>query len=426
VVLTALTVLAVAALAAGCGSSAGQLPPTAAGASGASGASAAGVAAPTSGLSGLSAATSLTAPDGNWAVVPMGGTGPNLFWQLFSLPVGGTKWSLQTPPAVATNGALILAPQDGAKPNEETLTAGIRPSLDLSFSPVTATADGGHSWQTIVPASGLANAPDALAAAPGGPLLSLGSGQQVSEIASAAAPGWTTLTSQRTLAATAAGRDCALTGLSAVAYTQTGTALVGGDCGKGGVVGIFARSAAGTWQLAGPALPAALSGGPVRVLRLTRSGDTNIALLETGTGASAALVAAWSADGTGHWTLSPAYRLSGAEPVSVSFGAAGASAGGKSAGSASSGGVSAGASTGVGVVLSGNRGVVLSGPRSSWRSVPALPSGQSVTLALVSPGVTEALAASGSDLTVWRLGSQAGRWTVAQRVKVPIEYGSSS
>jgi hypothetical protein len=346
----------------------------------------------------------------------MGGTGPNLFWQLFSLSPGGTKWSLQTPPAVATNGALILAPQDGAKPDEETLTAGIRPSLDLSFSPVTATTDRGQNWQTIVPASGLANVPDALAAAPGGQLLSLGSDQRVSEIASAAAPGWSTLTSQRALAATAAGRDCALTGLTAVAYTQAGTALAGGDCGKAGVAGIFARSAAGTWQLAGPALPAALSGGPVRVLRLTRSGDTNIAVLETGTGAAAALVAAWSADGTGHWTLSPAYRLSGAEPVSVSFGASGASAGG----------ANAGGSAGVGVVLSGNRGVVLSGPRSAWQPVPALPSGQSITLALVSSGATEALAASGSDLAVWRLGSHPARWTVTQRVKVPIEYGSSS
>jgi hypothetical protein len=341
----------------------------------------------------------------------MGGTGPNLFWQLFSLSPGGTKWSLQTPPAVATNGALILAPRDGAKPDEETLTAGIRPSLDLSFSPVTATADRGHSWQTIVPASGLANVPDALAAAPGGQLLSLGSDQQVSEIASVTAPGWSTLTSQRALAATAAGRGCALTGLTAVAYTQAGTALAGGDCDRAGVAGIFARSAAGTWQLAGPALPASLSGGPVRVLRLTRSGDANIAVLETGTGAAADLVAAWSADGTGHWTLSPAYRLSGAEPVSVSFGAASVSAGGPA---------------GVGVVLSGNRGVVLPGPRSAWQPVPALPSGQSITLALASSGVTEALAASGSDLTVWRLGSHPARWTAIQRVKVPIEYGSSS
>jgi hypothetical protein len=346
----------------------------------------------------------------------MGGTGPNLFWQLFSLSAGGAKWSLQTPPAAATNGALILASQDGAKPDEETLTAGIRPSLDLSFSPVTATPDRGHSWQTIVPASGLANVPDALAAAPGGQLLSLGSDQQVSEIASAAAPGWSRLTSQRALAETAAGRDCALTGLTAVAYTQTGTALAGGDCGKAGVAGIFARSAAGTWQLTGPALPASLSGGPVRVLRLTRSGDLNVAVLETGTGAAAALVAAWSADGTGHWTLSPAYRLSGAEPASVSFGADGAS----------SGGASSGGSAGVAVVLSGNRGVVLSGPRSAWQPVPALPSGQSVTLALVSSGVTEALAVSGSDLTVWRLGSHPARWTATQRVKVPIEYGSSS
>ena len=36
----------------------------------------------------------------------------------------------------------------------------------------------------------------------------------------------------------------------------------------------------------------------------------------------------------------------------------------------------------------------------------------------------DALAVSGSDLTVWRLG--AGAWGKAQVIKVPITYGSSS
>jgi hypothetical protein len=40
--------------------------------------------------------------------------------------------------------------------------------------------------------------------------------------------------------------------------------------------------------------------------------------------------------------------------------------------------------------------------------------------------MTEALVAKGSLLTVWRLGNPPARWSVAQSVKVPIEYGSSS
>jgi hypothetical protein len=351
---------------------------------------------------GLSASTTLTAPDGTWAVVPMGGTGPNLFWQLFSLPSAGGQWSLETPPAVATNGAIILAPQDGAGKSANALTVGIRPSLDLSFSPFTVTNDGGRSWNTIAPGSGLANVPDALAAAPAGQLVALGLNQRVSEMASAAAPGWNTLTSQRALASTAAGRECSLTGLTSVAYEEAGTALVGGSCGKAGEVGIFAYSG-GTWRLAGPALPASLSGSPVQVLRLTRVGDTDVALLAAGTGSSAALVAAWSSGDAGGWTLSPAFRLSGAQPVSASFGAGG-----------------------VGVVLTGNRGVILQGPNSAWRPVPGLPPGQADTLALPSAGTTEALVADGSLLTVWRLGGAPARWSRAQQVKVPIEYGSSS
>ena len=386
----ALTVLASAVLASGCASHSGTSARQASSAP-----SAVAAEAP-------SASTSLTAPDGTWAVVPMGGTGPNLFWQLFSLPTADGQWSLQTPTAVATNGALILAPQDGTGQDAKALTVGIRPSLDLSFSPLTATGDDGRNWKTIVPVSGLANVPDALAAAPDGRLLSLGLNQRVSEIASATAQGWSTLTSQRALASTTAGRECSLTGLTAVAYTRTGTVLLGGNCSKAGEVGIFARSG-GTWRLAGPALPGSLSGSPVQVLRLARAGGTNIALLEAGTGSSAALVAAWSASGAGGWTLSPAFRLSSAQPVSASFGAGG-----------------------VGVVLTGNRGVILKGPHSAWQPTPALPSGRGTTLALPSSGLTEALVADGSQLTVWRLGNAPARWAVAQRVKVPIEYGSSS
>ena len=55
-----------------------------------------------------------------------------------------------------------------------TLTAGIRPSIDLTFSPITSTSDGGTSWATSPPQTGLPGYPDALAAAPDGYLIAAG------------------------------------------------------------------------------------------------------------------------------------------------------------------------------------------------------------------------------------------------------------
>ena len=166
-------------------------------------------------------------------------------------------------------------------------------------------------------------------------------------------------------------------------------------------MGLFAKTA-GTWQLASPALPASLSGQPVRVLRLSRSGNQDVALLEVGTAPSLSLLAAWTSDGE-HWRLSPVLRTGGSAAVSASFGDGEA-----------------------GVVLGGNRGETISGPGSSWRRLPALPGGRTVTLALPGGGVTEALAANAGTLTVWRLAGDPGTWVKAESITVPIQYGSSS
>ena len=150
-------------------------------------------------------------------------------------------------------------------------------------------------------------------------------------------------------------------------------------------------------------MPAALNGQRVCVIRLSQAGGRDVALLQVGTGASASLLAAWTADGH-TWTLSPAFALSGSHPVSASFGADGAAA----------------------VVLSGGHGVTLAGPGAAWRQLPPLPPGQAVVLALPAPGTTDLLAAAGSMLTAWRLTGQPARWTRTQTIKVPIQYGSSS
>lgn len=365
----------------------------------------------------LSLQTSIQAAGATWATVPMGAaSGADLFWQLFLLSAGGSQWSLQTPPDIATNGAIVLA-APGTTANggtgATTLVAGVRPSLDLSFSPITRTSDLGKSWAAQPPQSGLANVPDALAAAPSGtggtgiPLVALGQDGTVSVTASAGGS-WRQLMTERALAASPPGRECDLTGLTAVAYSPGGTPLLAGTCGRDGRVGVFSETG-GTWQLAGPALtpsagaPASLGGQRVQVLRLSRAGGQDVALLEVGAAPSLSLLAAWTGDGGAHWTLSPVLRTGATAAVSASSG-----------------------DDGVGVVLAGNRAETISGPGSSWRRLPALPSGRTVTLALPAAGSTEALAADAGTLTAWRLAGSPAAWVKTQTIKVPIQYGSSS
>ncbi len=345
-------------------------------------------------------ATALTTAGIAWATVPMGApSGPNQFWQLFMRSGSGSggRWSLRTPPGIATNGALVLAGQDG-----RTLITGIRPSLDLGFSPVTMTRDGGGSWSSLPPDPGLADVPDALAVAADGRLIALGLDQDV-EVTGPRQAGWTTLTSGKALAATAAARSCGLTGLTAVAYTSAGSPLLAGTCDRAGITGIFAVQA-GTWRLTGPALPGTLSGRSVQVIRLSRVGNGDVALLEAGTGTSASLLAAWTGDDGRHWTLSPAFGLAGSQAVSASLGAGGA----------------------VSVVLTGGLGVAVSGPGAAWRRLPPLPPGRAVVLAWPAAGATDVLVADGSTLTAWQLTGRPVRWAKTQTIKVPIQYGSSS
>jgi hypothetical protein len=361
----------------------------------------------------LSAMSAVPIANATWATVPMGAvTGPNEFWQLFRLPAGSSRWALETPPDIATNGAILLAGQGGSgaggaagQPGSgadaAALTAGVRPSLDLSFSPITTTADGGHSWATLPPESGLANQADALAAAPDGHLIAL-SQDHTADVFSGNGS-WTTLTSEHSLAAAPAVRSCALTGLTAAAYTPSGTLLLAGTCGRPRTAGIFS-DAGGRWHRAGPALPAALAGRAVRVVRLTRIGTQDVALLEAGGPPDVSLLAAWTSDGGQHWALSPVLRLDGSYAVSASFGGSG----------------------GVAVVLAGNRGVTLAGPGNSWRQLPALPAGHAVTLALPAAGTIDALAADGGTLTAWQLRNGSATWSKTQMINVPIQYGSSS
>jgi hypothetical protein len=323
-----------------------------------------------------------------WAVVEMGGSAAQQenFWQLFVRPAGATKWRLATPTGVADNGGLVVASPGGGS-----LVTGFRPSQLLTYSPLAASSDNGASWSSAGPVnSGLTDAPDALAAAPSGSLIALTSvGAELGQRLGAA---WTRLSSARSLAATQAGRACGVTGLTAAAFTSSGTPVLAASCSRPGFAGIFAGRG-GSWHAVGPAVPASLARQDVDVLGLTAAGPGLVALLRAGSH----IVAAWY-DGT-RWTVSaplPATTLK-----STAIGPGGS----------------------IGVILNGSHGATLAGPGAAWHALPTLPK-RAATLALGSSGQVDAIAASGGTFSDWRLAT-AG-WSLAQTIHVDIPYGSSS
>jgi hypothetical protein len=390
----------------------------------------------------------------SWAVVEMGASGAQdeNFWQVFVRPAGAAAWRLATPAGVADNGGLVVA-----STGPGALLAGFRPSQDLTFSPLAVTADAGTRWAAAGPVSpGLSDVPGALAAGPGGRLIALTDGGRV-ELGQRGGTRWARLASVRGLAATAAGRACGLSGVNAAAFSADGTALLGGTCGQPGVAGIFAWRR-GAWHAAGPALPSALAGRDVSVLRLAsvpapaagaapssgtraapgsgrgtaagsgpgqeagsggslgnssaRSGraaaaSSTLAVLAVGRGGSTGIVVAWSAGpGTGGWRLSPVLPAGSLRVRSASLWPDGSA----------------------GLVLSGRhgaRGVTIAGPGRSWTGLPALPAGVA-TLAPAAGGGVEALAVDRSTVRAWRLNGAVAGWSQFQQVRVPVPYGSSS
>jgi hypothetical protein len=346
-------------------------------------------------------ATSLVTPQGAWAVTVMGGSAAseNNFWQLFVRPAGTSRWSLVTPEGVADNGGLVAA--GGA--DGTSLLVGFRPSQELTYTPLASSSDAGKNWSPGLLDARLADVPDAMAVAPSGRTVALlgdGGIEAAATSAAAAAGQWSALTSLSALAAAAPGRGCGLVAVNAVAFGPNNVPMAAGSCVRRGVAGVFAETD-GAWQAAGPVLPAGFGGDQVQVLGLAataqaNTGGGNAALLLAGSD----LLAAWSAGG--QWTVSG--------PV--------AAAGGLSASGFEPGGS-------VWVLLGGGRAETISGPGSTWRALPALPAG-TATLA-PGPGsgseVYDALAVSGSRLTVWRLAGTA--WVKVQVISVPIQYGSS-
>jgi hypothetical protein len=383
----------------------------------------------------------------SWAVVEMGGRSAQdqNFWQVFVRRAGVATWRLATPAGVADNGGVVIASTGAGA-----LVAGFRPSQDLTFSPLAATSDAGARWAPGGPVSpGLSDVPGALAAGPGDQLIAVTDGGQV-ELGRHGGTQWTRLASVRGVAATAAGRACGLSGVTAAAFAPDGGPLLGGTCGQPGVAGIFARRG-GTWRAAGPALPAALASRDVTVLRLgsvagpvaggapgsvpgvasgaSRSaagsvvsgapgsasavvragggvaGGGSVALLAVGRGAGAGVIAAWAVGGGRQWRLSPVLRTGPLRIRSASLWPDGSA----------------------GLVLSGphgERGATIAGPGAPWSMLPALPAG-AATLARGAGGVAEALTVDRSIMRAWRLGQGDAGWAEFQQVRVSIPYGSS-
>jgi hypothetical protein len=339
--------------------------------------------------------TSLVTAQGTWAVAVMGGSAAsyNNFWQLFVRPAGATRWSLVTPEGVADNGGLVVT--GGAAGTS--LLVGFRPSQGLSFSPLAASSDAGKNWTPGLLDADLADVPDALAVGASGQVLALlhdGSIEDAPTAAAATAGHWSQLTSLGALAASAPGRSCGLAGVEAVSFGVNGSPMAGGSCARRGVAGVFTESG-GTWEAAGPSLPAAFGGDQVQVLGLASAPGGTAALMAAGPD----LLAAWS--GATGWTWSA--------PVA--------------AGTVTASGFGPGGS--VWALLRGGRAEVIGGTGGAWRALPAVPARTQV-LAPGPGGGYDALAVSGSRLIVWRLGPNGAAWAQVQAMIVPIEYGSSS
>lgn len=341
------------------------------------------VSVPVAAPAALPLASSLATPQGSWAIAEMGGSasGEENFWQLFVRPAGSASWSLATPPGVADNGGLVAAGGSAS------LVVGFRASQSLAFSPLATSTDTGKNWAPGVLGAGLADTPDALSVGPSGQELALLTDGTIDTSASGAS--WTRLTSVKALAASAAGRSCGLTAVSAMSFWPNGSKVVAGGCERRGVSGVF-TDAGGTWQADGPTLPGA-GQEQVRVLRLSGSS----ALLAAG----GDVFAAWY--GAGRWTVSAPLAGAGL-PRASGFGADGTAW----------------------VLLAGGHAETISGPGGAWQELPAVPAATAVLVPGDSYDALTVTGSSGSTATVWRL--TAGSWTKAQVINVPIAAGSSS
>jgi hypothetical protein len=336
-------------------------------------------------------------------------------------PSGASSWSDRVAAtAVATNGGLVLASSSSS------LLVGVRPSNNLTFSPLIATSNGGRSWSNGLLNQGLVSRPQALASGPDGSALAIvqgGEGAQVlRDVKDLSA--WQPITTVRGLASSPSSRACGPSDITSVGYLS-GQAVIGTNCDRGGKAGIFTERG-GTWHLDGPSL----GSRPERaeVLGLLPSNGGLAALLGLASadgsrgsktsGGETTLVAAWAASAKGAWRLSAPLVLGrgdrlvsfGATPTSGVFALIAASDGRKELAAAP--GLAPGAEPEAG---------------AGWRHLPAPPQ-TTATVAYLPGGTIDALAVNKTVLTVWALASASAsaKWVKGQVLDEPVQFGSSS
>ena len=342
----------------------------------------------------VSLATSLSTATDTWAIVPM--TANPTFWEVFVRPANSATWQLVTPPGVADNGGLVAAAGPG-----RSLTVAVRPSQDLEFSPLASTADAGGSWSAGAPLSaGVAASPGALAVS--GRELAALLGNGTIEASSDAGSSWRTLAKPGAIAASAAGKKCGTVGVTAVSFgLAPGAVLAAGTCGATGTTGFFDYSASGGWQRS--SLP--VSG------QLVRLGE-DTALVRAKAGLTALWLGGWYAYAPlATAAPQPSTSLTPSAPLPITSGVV------------ASGGLT-GSPGGLWALMPGGQAATIAGPGQQWLLLPPTPAHTSV-LASGPGNALDALAVSGSTLTVWQLDRGATLWTKAQTMTVPIQYGSS-
>ncbi|MGO9657565.1 MAG: hypothetical protein ACLP7F_04280 [Acidimicrobiales bacterium] len=348
-------------------------------------------------------ATSVQTSDGIWATIPMGHLDDpaNTFWQLLFRPLGAASWSNEVEAtATATNGGLVLA-----SPGDQRLIVAIRPSADLTYTPLISTDNAARSWSDGLITFGLSARPAALAVGGDGQALALVSGRDGAQVLTTSGDlaSWRTLTTQGVLGGLGVGRSCGLGALTAVGYLS-GQALVGASCARPGIIGLFAEQS-GAWRLVGPALPPSVAHGRVEVMALGAAKGGGGALLGVSGAGGASLVVVWSA-GNRRWGTSSPLPLVAREKV-VSFGP--------------------GDGAHFFVLLqapSGQDALMVSGSSGAWHELAPPPAG-TATVAFGGTTVV-ALDAQGTVLTVWSLDSDRHGWSKGQVIHVAIQYGSSS
>jgi hypothetical protein len=359
-------------------------------------------------------ATSLATGTDAWAVLPM--SADPAFWEVFVRSGNSASWRLVTPPGVADNGGLVVAPGGASS-----LTVAVRPSQDLVFSPLTATANGGASWSAGPPLEAAVAAAPGAFAADGAKLAALLTDGAVETSADAGAT-WSVIAKPGAIAASPAARGCGGAvrvttvsfGLATIAVTSgnvavTGTdVLAGGTCGAAGGAALFSYSPGTGWHRV--SMP--VSGQLVRL-----SGA--IALVQGKSGLSALWRGVGGYEYGSAMPSSPSPSASTPQPAPTNWST--------SAALPASGQVIASgtlALNGAWVLLSGGRAATIGGPGQQWTLLPSVPADTTV-LAGGPDGATDALAVSGTKLTVWRLAPKATVWQKTEAISVPVQVGSS-